>query len=170
MSNSLPRENLDCQPPFIQVLDVDRTASQSGNELNLSVVQKIVVTASKSGVGLLLNLEDYIASNDAGSLVTLSPKLDLGATLDTPIDVDVEDLAIDNGLLPHALLATVLIFEYLAFAIAVRADGLESLDHGSHLAHHRLHTMAIAAGTSSYGALFTTTAFALGTDDRALQG
>lgn len=119
---------------------------------------------------LLLDFKDNIASEDAGSLVTLASELDAGAALDTSVDVDVEDLSVDYGLLSVALLAAVLFFNDLSLTITVGASGLEALDHGAHLSQHGLHTVAITACTALDGALFASTTFALGADDGALQG
>ena len=90
-------------------------------------------------------------------------------TPDTSIDVNVEDLPLNNSLLSVATFAPILLADDLALAIAVRADGLEALDHGTHLAHHGLHTVAIATGTLSNGAFLATTSIALRADHGLLQ-
>lgn len=152
------------------MLDVDSAASQCRDQVDLGLVEEVVVSAGEPGMRLLLNLEDHVASEDAGCLVTLTTELNLGAALDTAIYVDVEDLAIDNCLLAEALLAAVLVLDKLTLTIAVRADGLKALDHGPHLAHHRLHAVAVAARAFSDSALLAAPALALGADDGALKG
>jgi hypothetical protein len=152
------------------MLNEDSPASQSSNEVDLCVVEQVVIATGKSGMRLLLDLEDNVARDNTGSLVALATELDLGAALDTAIDVNMENLAVDYSLLAHALLASVLVLDGLAFAVAVWADGLESLDHGTHLAHHGLHAVTVAPGASFYGTLLAAAAFALGADDRTLEG
>jgi hypothetical protein len=151
------------------MLDEDGTSSQCGDEFNVGVVKEIVLLTSKAGVRLLLDLKDHVPSLDAGSLITLASKLDLGAASDTSIDMDVKDFPVHDGLLAIALLTSVLLLDDLALAVAVRANGLEALDHGAHLAHHCLHSMAIATRASSYGALLASAALALGADDGSLE-
>ncbi len=120
-------------------------------------------------MGLLLDLEDNVACLDTGRLVTLAAELDLGAALDATIDMDVENLAVNHSLLSVAVLAPVLLLDNLSLAIAVRAHGLEALDHGTHLSHHGLHSVAIASCASSDSAFLATAALALGADDGSLQ-
>lgn len=84
--------------------------------------------------------------------------------------MDVEDLAVDNRLLAEALLAAILVLDNLALAIAVWAHRLEALNHGAHLAHHRLHTVAVTARALLDSALLAATALALGADDGPLEG
>lgn len=169
MGDSLAREDVNAEPSVIEVLNEDGATSESSYELDIAVVKKVIVLASEASMGLLLDLEDDITSLNAGCLITLAAELDLGAAADTLVDVDMEDLAVDNGLLAVALLAAVLLLNDLTVSVAVGADSLEALDHGTHLAHHSLHTVAVAAGASLHGALFTTEAVALGADDGPLQ-
>lgn len=169
MSNGLAGENVDAEPSLVEVLDEDGATSQSSDQLDVAVVQKIILLAGEARMGLLLNLEDYITGLDSRRLVTLTTELNLGAAADTLVDVDVEDLAIDDGLLAVALLAAVLLLDDLTLAVAVRADGLESLDHGAHLAHHGFHTMAVTARALLNCTFLATETLALGADDRPLQ-
>ena len=152
------------------MLDVDGATGQSRHEVDLGVVEEVVVAAGEAGVGLLFDLENDIACEDAGSLVTLATELDLGAALDTTVDVDVQHLAVDNRLLAHALLAAILVLHNLTLAVAVRAHRLEALDHRAHLPHHRLHTVAVAGRAGPDSALLAAAALALGANDRPLQG
>src|SRR4051794_27911818 len=133
------------------------------------MVKEVIVPTGESGVGLLLNLKDDITGHDAWRLVTLATELHLGAALNTAVDVDVKDLAIHDCLLAHALLAAILVLENLAFAAAIGADSLEALNHGTHLAHHGLHALTVAAGTFSDRALLATATFALGADNGPLE-
>ena len=152
------------------MLNVDLTTRKSGKQVDLSVVEQVVVLALESGVGLLLDLEHDVSGLDARQLVALTTELDSVARLDAAVDVDVEDLSLDDGLLSVALLASVAITDDLSLALAVGADGLEPLDHRAHLAHHVLHTAAIAASALLDSTLLSATAIALGTDDGLLQG
>jgi hypothetical protein len=120
-------------------------------------------------VGLLLDFKYDVSCLDSGSLVTLALELHAGAAADALVDVDVEDFAVDNGLLAVALLAAILVLDDFTLAITVRADSLEALDHGAHLAHHGLHTMAVTAGALLDSTLLSTDAGALGADDGSLK-
>jgi hypothetical protein len=82
----------------------------------------------------------------------------------------VEHLSLNDGLLAIALLASVTVADDFSLTLAIGADSLEALDHGTHLAHHVLHAAAIAARTLLDGAFFTTSAFALGANDGFLEG
>lgn len=168
-SNSLSSQNINAQPAVIEVLDVDGASSESSDQVDVALVKKIVVSASETSVWLLLNFENNIAGLYARRLVTLAAELDLGAATNTSVDMDVEDLAIDDGLLASALLAAILVLDLLTLAVTVGADSLETLNHGTHLAHHGLHTVAITSSASLDGALLTTKTLALGADDGALQ-
>ena len=151
------------------MLNKNSAACQRRDQVDLGLVEQIVLPALKAGVGLLLDLENDVASEDARSLVTLATELDLGAALNATVDVDVQDLAVDNCLLAKALLAAVLVLDNLALAVAVWAHRLEALDHGTHLAHHRLHAVAVACCALPNGALLAATPIALGADDGALK-
>lgn len=165
MRNRLARENINSEPSVVEVLNVDGATSQGGDKLNIADIKQIVLAAGEASVRLLLNLENDITGLDARRLITLATELDLGAAADTLVDVDVEHLAIDRGLLSVALLAAILLLDDLALTVTIRADSLETLDHGTHLAHHGLHTMAIAAGTLLNGTLLATETLTLGADD-----
>jgi hypothetical protein len=82
----------------------------------------------------------------------------------------MEHLSLNDGLLAVALLASVAVTDDFSLTLAVGADGLEALDHRTHLAHHMLHAAAIAAGALLDGAFLTTSAFALGANDGFLKG
>lgn len=169
LCNGLAGQDVDAEPPVVKVLDEDGSTSQGRHQLDLALVKKVVLLSRKSRVRLLFNLEDDITGLDTGSLVALAAELDLGAAANAFVDVDVQDLPVDDGLLAVALLAAILLLDDLALAVAVRADGLEALNHGPHLAHHRLHAMAVTAGTPLDGTLLAADAFALRADDGALQ-
>jgi hypothetical protein len=167
--DDLTGEDLDGQPALVEMLDVEGAASERSEEVDLGVVVEVVALALEARVRLLLNLKLHITWLDAGHLVTLSSEVDLGASLHALVNVDVEHLALDNGLLAGALLALVLLADLLTLAVAVGADGLESLDHGAHLAHHGLHALALAALASLHGTLLAAAAVTLGADDALLQ-
>jgi hypothetical protein len=166
--DNLAGQDFDGQPALVKVLDINSAASECSEEVDLGVVVEVVALTLEARVRLLLNLELHITRLDAGHLVTLSSEIDLGTGLHTLVDVDVEHLALDDGLLAGALLALVLLADLLALTVAVRADGLESLDHGTHLAHHGLHTLALAALASLHSALLTTASITLGADHALL--
>jgi hypothetical protein len=151
------------------MLNENGTTSESSNEINLALVQKVIFSTGETSMGLLLNLKDDVTSLDARSLVTLTAELNLGAAANALVDVNVKDLAVDNCLLTTALLATVLLADDFTLTITVRADGLEALDHGAHLAHHGLHTVAVTACAALDGAVLTTKSVALGANDGALE-
>lgn len=151
------------------MLNVDGATSQRLDELNLAAVQKVVLLTGEAGVRLLLNLEDDISGLDTRRLVTLATELNLGAAADTTVNVNVEDLAVDGGLLAVAALAAILVLDGLSLSVTVGTDSLESLDHGTHLAHHGLHTVAITASTALNCALLATATLTLGADDGSLQ-
>lgn len=152
------------------MLDENGTTGKGGNEIDLALVKEVVLLTGEAGVGLLLDDKHNIAGENTRRLVTLTAEFDLGTALNTTVDVDVEDLAIDDGLLAVALLAAILLLNHLAFAIAVRANSLEALDHGTHLPHHDLGTLTLAASTPPDGALLAAAAVALGAENRALEG
>lgn len=141
------------------MLDVDGAARKSRDQLDLAVVEDVVAATGEARVWLLLDLENDITGLDAGRLVTLAGIGDLLAALHAAVDVHVQDLPLDDSLLPLADLAAILILNNLAFAVAVGADSLESLNHRSHLAHHRLHAVAVAASALPDGTLLSTQSF-----------
>jgi hypothetical protein len=161
--------NLNAQPSIVQVLDVNGTTSKGRNELDIARVEQIVVFALESSVGLLLNLENDVASLDARSLVALASELDLGAVSDAAVDVNMKNFPVHNRLLSVALSASVLLLDELSLAAAVGADRLEPLDHGAHLAHHGLHAVAVAARTPTDSSFLASNAVALGANDGTLQ-
>lgn len=167
--NGLTGVDLNAQPPVVEVLDEDGTASEGSDEVELALVMQIVALAVEARVGLLLDLEDDITGFYSRGLVTVAAELDLGAAADAAVDVDVQHLPVNHGLLAVALLAPVLVLDDLALAVAVRAHGLEPLDHGTHLAHHGLHTVAITATAALHGALLAADTGALGADDGSLE-
>ena len=167
--DALAGDDVDGQPSLVEVLDVDLATGKGGQEVDFAVVEQIVALALETSVRLLLNLEDDIARLNTRELVALATELDLVAALDATVDVDVEDLALDDGLLSVALLAPVLVADDLTLSLAIRADCLETLDHRTHLPHHVLHTATIAASALLDGTLLAADTVALGTEDRLLE-
>ena len=151
------------------MLDAYRAAGQGREKVNLGMVEEIIILALESLVRLLLDLEHHVAGEDAGKLVTLATELDLVAVLHAAVNVDVQDLALHSRFLAIASLAAILVPDHLSLALAVRADGLETLNHGTHLAHHRLHTGTAAAGALAHCTLLSTTTVTSRADDRLLQ-
>jgi len=167
--DDLAGQDLNSQPALIEMLDVNSATSERSQKVDLGVEVKVVALALEARVGLLLNLKLHITRLDSRHLVALTPKVDLGTALHALVDVDVKHLTLDDGLLARAVLALVLLAHLLALTIAVGADSLEALDHGTHLAHHGLHTLALAALASLDCTLLTTTAVALGANDALLE-
>ena len=151
------------------MLDAEAAASKSREKIDLDMVEQVIALALEPRVRLLLNLKHHVSRQTTGHLVTLAAEVDLVAVPDTLINVDVEDLALHNGLLAVAALAAILVADNLTLAVAVGAHGLEALDHGAHLAHHGLHTGATATGTRFDGAFLAAAAITTGADDRLLQ-
>jgi hypothetical protein len=164
------REDVDCQPPVIKMLNVDGTTSQSRQEINFSVIEEIIVLALESWVWFLLNFKLNVAREHPRHLITFTSEIDLVACLDPSIYMDVQDFAFYHGFLSQASLAPVFLANRLTLALAVRTDSLESLYHRAHLPHHSLHTGAIAARAGLHGAFFATAAFAGWADYGFLQG
>lgn len=127
------------------MLNVNRAAGKSCKQIDLGLVEQVVALALEAGVRLLLNLKHDITRHDTRHLITLTTELNLMAIAHTFVDVNVENLALDDSLLAVTLLAAILVTDDLTLTVTVRADGLEALDHGAHLAHHRLHTATVAA-------------------------
>ena len=130
---------------------------------------EIVTLAVKSRMRLLLNLKDDIAGFYAWRLVAIAAELDFGAASDTTVDVNVKHFPVDHCLLSVALLASILLLDNLTLAIAIGTHGLEPLDHGAHLAHHGLHTVAVAASAAPYSTLLSASTGALRADNRSLE-
>lgn len=151
------------------MLNVDLAACKSGKKIDFGVVEEVVALALEAGVGLLLNLEDNIAGLNTRQLIAFAAEFDLVAALDTAVDVDVQDLALDNSLLSVALLAPVLVANDFALSLAVRAHSLKALNHGTHLPHHVLHTATITASALLNSALLAANTVALGTNDGLLE-
>jgi hypothetical protein len=107
-------------------------------------------------VRLLFDFKDDVTRKNTRHLITFAPEFNFMAILHTFVDMDVENLALDNCLLAVALLAAVLFPDDLPLTLTVRTYSLKALDHGSHLAHHGLHTRAIAASALADGTFFST--------------
>lgn len=151
------------------MLDVDGATAESREQVNLSHVEKVVTLALEPRVGLRLDLKHNVSRQDTRHLITITTELDLMSVLDTLVNVDMEHLTLDDGLLTTAALAAVLLADHLTFTVAVGADGLEALDHGAHLAHHGLHTGTTAARAGLDRTFLTTAAIAARADHRLLQ-
>jgi hypothetical protein len=149
---------------------VDHPSRKRGVQVDLSGMNQVVPSSLEARVLLLFDLELYIARLDARNLIPLGLECNLMAIRNAAVNRHVEHLALNDGFLTLALLAAVFVAEDLTLALAVRADRLESLDHGSHLAHHHLHALAVAARASLYGTSLAAAAIAVGADDGLLQG
>jgi hypothetical protein len=134
------------------------------------MVEEIIILPLEAWVRLLLYLEHNIAWLDTWKLVTLAPELNLVSAPNASVDVDVQDFPFNDGLLSGALFTPIPVADDLALALAVVADSLEPLNHGTHLSHHVLHTATITASTLLDSTILATTAFAFGANDGLLQG
>lgn len=168
-ADDLSRQNVNAQPPIIQVFNVDNSTGQSGEEVDLGMVNKIVTLALESGMWLLLDLELDVSWLHARQLVTLALEINLVAILNTPVHVNVKNLPLNDSLLGVTLSALVLLLDRLTLSSTVWADGLEALNHRTHLAHHRLHTLTITASALLDGTILSSLSIALRAKDRLLQ-
>lgn len=161
--------DVDGQPPIIQMLDVDSTTSQGREEINLGAVEEVVIFTLESRVLLLFDFENHVTGENAGHLITLAAEFDLVTVLHTSVDMDMKDLPLNNRLLTATALATVAVADHLSFTIAVGTHGLEALDHGAHLAHHRLHTRTVTARALADSTFLSTSSLTSRANDRLLQ-
>jgi hypothetical protein len=92
---------------------------------------------------LLFDNKNDISGYNVWALITLSIKDDFGPVLHSLIDMDMQDLALLNDLLSVAVLAPILLPDGFSLSVTVGADGLESLNHWTHLAHHGLGTHSV---------------------------
>lgn len=152
------------------MFDEDGSSGKRRDEVDICMVEEVVVLALKSCMGLLLDLKYNVTRLNSRSLIALASEVNLVTCAHTPINVDVEHLPLNNGLLATASLASILFSDDFSFSIAVGADGLETLDHRTHLAHHCLHAVAITASALLDGTFFSATSVTFWTNDRLLQG
>jgi hypothetical protein len=152
------------------MLNKNRSSSECCNKVDFCMVEKVVILALKSCVGLLLDLENNISGLDSRSLIALPSEVNLMTCTNAPIDVDVEHLSLNDCLLATAGLASVLLSDDLTLSITVGADRLETLDHRAHLTHHRLHTVTITSSALLDGTFLSTTPITFWADDGLLQG
>jgi hypothetical protein len=164
------RVDVDIQPAIIEMLNKDLTTTKSSQEVDFNTMEEVVVFALETGVRLLLDLELHISRENTRHLITFASEVDLMATLDTTVDMNMQHLALDDGLLAHALLAPVLISDGLTLTLAVGADSLEALNHRAHLSHHSLHTSTLTTWASSNSTLFASSTIARRADDGFLEG
>lgn len=167
--DGLTGEHGDEQDAVVEVGYGELATGKGGQKIDLGLVDQVVALALEALVGLLVDRDDYITRNDARSLVAFAGKRDPLAVPHALVDVDLEDLALGDDLLAHAVLAAVLVVDDLALAAAVRAGLLDLLNHGAHLAHDDTHALATAGTAGVDGALLATTALALGAGDVLLQ-
>lgn len=168
-NNNLARGDVHGNPTVVEMFDVDSTTSKSSEKVDFGLVEKVVFLALEARVGLLLNLENDIARQSIRHLITLAAELNFVAIAHTLVNVDVEHLAFHNSLFRITLLATVLVSDRLTLTIAVRAYSLETLNHGTHLAHHGLHTATVAARTLLDSTFLATTTITPTADDGLLE-
>lgn len=117
----------------------------------------------------LLDLELDISWKYTRHLVAFSPEINLVATFDASVDVDVQDFSFNNGLLALAALASISISNGFAFSLTIRTDCLKTLDHRAHLSQHSLDAGTIAAHAFLDSALLASPAIAGRAQHRLLQ-
>jgi hypothetical protein len=151
------------------MLDNKRPASQGSQQVNLGLVGQVVTLPLKPVVLLLLDNEHNITRDDIRTLVTLAVESDLLVILHAFVNRNMQHLSLGSGFLSMTVLAPILFANVLTLTATVRADSLETLDHGSHLAQHRLHTGSVAAGTLPNSAFLASTTLALGAEHTFLE-
>jgi hypothetical protein len=151
------------------MLNIDGPARKSSDKVDLGVVEKVVILSLESGMWLLLDLENHISRLNPRRLVTLTPEFNLVSCSNTSVDVNVENLSLDDRFLAIAALALILLADEFTLSITVGADSLEALDHGTHLAHHGLHAVAITTSTLLNCTFLSTTSFTLRADNGFLE-
>ena len=156
-ANDLAGQNVNAQPSLVKMLDVYLTASQSGQKVNLGLVEEVVVFPLKTRMRFLLYLELHIAGLETRCLVSLASEIDLMTVLHPLVDRYEQYLAFDSCLFTAAFLATILLSYHLTLTLAVWANSLETLDHGTHLSHHSLHTGTVTARAGLDSSLFAST-------------
>src|SRR5271155_4385618 len=117
------------------MLNVYCATSKCCQEVDLRMVEQVIVLSLESRMRLLFDFELHVARKHSWHLITFAPEINLVAGFDASVDMHVQHFSLHNRLLPHASFAPVLVADDLAVALAVGADGLESLDHRAHLPH-----------------------------------
>lgn len=168
--DDLAGNDLNDEELAVEVLDGELTAGKSGQQVDLDGSMQIVALANKFLVGLLVNDKHDITRNDIGALVTLTSKSNLLLVDHTLVNVDLEDLALLQGLLAVTGLASVLGVNNVTLTVTVVTNGLVSLDHGAHLSRHESHTLTLTGSTGLDSALLAALTVTLGTQHCSCQG
>lgn len=151
------------------MLNIDGASAEGSQKINLSSEEQVIILPLEPGMRLLFDFELNVTGRNPWHLITFATEIDLMARLDTAVDMDVKDLPLDNSFLAQAALAAILVADDLSFTVAVRADGLEALDHGAHLAHHGLRTGTAATSAALDCTLLASAAVTLRANHRLLQ-
>lgn len=168
--DDLAGDDLNNEELTVEVLDGELTTGKSGQQIDLDRSMQVVALANKSLVGLLVNDKDDITRNDIRTLITLASKSNLLLVDHTLVNVDLEDLALLQGLLAVAGLASVLGVDNVTLTVTVVTNGLVSLDHGAHLSRHKSHTLTLTGSTGLDSALLAALTITLGTQHCSCQG
>ena len=107
--------------------------SECCKKIDFRVEEQIVVLSLEARMWFLFDFELNISREHPGHLVSFASEINFVASLDTFVDMNMKDLALDDGLFPCATFASIFIPDDFALSLAVGADGLKTLDHGSHL-------------------------------------
>lgn len=151
------------------MLYVDNSTCQSGEQLDLGVVEKIIIFPLETRMWFDLDLELHISRKNTRHLVAITFEVDLGTALHALVNVDVKNLSFADSFPTSAFLAPIFIPNDLSFTLAIGADCLKALDHRSHLTHHHLHSRSLAASAGLDRTFLASTPFASWTDYRLLQ-
>jgi hypothetical protein len=117
---------------------------------------------------LLLDLEFDISGYQTGFLVTFPRKRYLMPIRDALVNWHLDFFPIWHDLGCSTDAAFILVSYDLSGTVAVGALGLETLDHGSHLTHHRLSPGTLTARASLHSTRLTSTTLAGRTNDCSL--
>ena len=144
-------------------------ARERREEIDLDLGVQVVSFPLEDCVRLLLDHNNDVSRLDSRALIRLSRERDRLPLLHSPIDKDLEHLALVDDLLAEAALAAILRVDDLALAVAVAARLLNLLDHRAELAEDDLDPLTVAALAALDGALLASLALALGAENVLLK-
>ena len=168
--DDLARVDLYPQDPVVQVLNVELSSGQRGQQVDLCLDDEIVPVPLEPGVLLLFDDKDHITGLDTGSLIALPWELDLVSALHTLVDVYLEDLALLCRLLGVTRPALVLGVHNLSGSVTFTTGLLNLLDHRSELTQVNLDSLSLTSATLLDGTLLSTESVAGLADGRFGEG
>ena len=147
---------------------VNYSSSHCSVQGNSGIVPKVITMAMEASMWLLLNLKLHVTICMTSHLISLALQINFVSVGYTSGDVHLKYLTLNLGFLTFAAPTSVLVSDHLAFSLAIWTHRLESLYHRSHLAHHGLHALTIAARTCFDRTSFSSLAITFWTFDRPL--